>query len=603
MKSKTKHPFLRLLSYGVPYTGWFALALAIILASVWVELYQPKLLGDVVDDFVGRYEFVKTDGALLGELKAVRADDISGVIQTGIKYMISVIAAFALTYLQAMILATTSQKIIYNLRNELFGHLARLHTGFFNDNPVGRLVTRVTNDCETVDELFTEVIVNILKGFFLLIGVVVMMLRYNADLALHIFIVIPLITITTFVFTKSTRRIYRHIRALISDLNGFVAERIMGMEVVQTFNAEGDVGGDFRKKTEALRRTNMKQLFAFALYSPVSYVMNILALAILVVRGGQMVTESIVTIGTLVAFQRYISKFFQPIEQLAEEFNTIQSAMACAERIFWLLDTEPEVADAPDALHFDAFRGDIEFRHVWFAYREGDWVLKDVSFHIRPGERIAFVGATGAGKTTVQNLICRYFDIQKGEILIDGTDIRKIALNDLRGNIGEMLQDVFLFSGTVSDNIRLERGDISDAEIATAAETVNADTFIENLSGRYDYKVIERGAAFSAGQRQLLSFARTLAFRPSVLILDEATANIDTDTEILIQDALHKLMQRRTTIIVAHRLSTIRNVDRIIVMNKGKIAEQGSHQELLAGGGIYYKLYKLQYEHEADGEA
>ena len=582
MKSKNGRPLLRLLAYGKPYIGWFLLALLIILVVVWVELYQPRILGSAVDEFI-------------------EAKDVSGVLKQGLLYGASVVVQFVLTYLQAMILAQTSQKIIFNLRNDIFTHLTKLHIGFFNDNPVGRLVTRVTNDCETVSQLFTDVIVNILKGIFVLLGVMGSMLLYNVRLSLYIFTVIPVITVLTFLFTTATRKIYRQMRAMISELNAFVGERITGMQVVQAFTAEKDMEKDFRDKTEKLRQVNMKQLFAFALYSPVSYIMNITALAILIFFGGHMAVEGIVTVGTLIAFQRYISKFFQPIQELAEEFNVIQSAIACSERIFWLLDTEPEVVDEPDAVHMESFRGDIEFKNVWFAYKEGEWVLRDVSFHVAPGQKVAFVGATGAGKTTIQNLICRYYDIQKGQILIDGVDIRKIKLDDLRGNIGEMLQDVFLFSGTVADNIRLNEKDITDADIAAAAKTVNAAGFIEGLTGGYSHEVIERGAAFSAGQRQLLSFARTLAFKPSVLILDEATANIDTDTEILIQDALNKLMVGRTTIIVAHRLSTIRGVDNIIVMHKGEIVEQGDHQSLLAKGGVYYKLYKLQYEHEGEG--
>ena len=621
MKSKTKYPFLRLLKYGKPHIGWFALALAIIFITVWLELLQPRILGDAVDNYV-----------------VTRQAD--GVLRMGLFYLATVVGQFALTYLQAMILAMVGQKIIFKLREDLFGHLTKLHIGFFNDNPVGRLVTRVTNDCETVNELFTAVIVNVVKGVFILVGVMYSMLRYNVKLSLYIFTVIPLIVVGTWVFTVATRKIYRRMRTLISDLNAFVAERIMGIQVVQAFAAEGDVEEDFRNRTETLRKTNMRQLMAFAFYSPVSYVANILALGILIYFGGHMAMDGVVTIGTLVAFQRYISKFFQPIQELAEEFNVIQSSVACAERIFWLLDTEPAIFDAEDAVHLEHLNGEIEFKNVWFSYKnsaagaekeltpeeaeikEEDWVLKDVSFKVRPGESVAFVGATGAGKTTIQSLICRYYDIQKGQILIDGIDVRKIKLDDLRGHIGEMLQDVFLFSGTVEDNIRLNEkpsdsampsgtgaansagtannsatdGGITDEEIRAAAETVNASKFIEALPGGYKHQVIERGASFSAGQRQLLSFARTLAFKPDILILDEATANIDTETEILIQDALGKLMKGRTTLVVAHRLSTIRNVDNIIVMHKGEIVEQGDHQSLLANRGIYYKLYKLQYE-------
>ncbi len=617
MKSKTKHPFWRLLKYGKPHIGWFALALIIIFITVGLELLQPRILGDAVDNFVVQ-------------------KDAQGVLRMGLLYLATVVGEFGLTYLQAMILAMVGQKIIFKLREDLFGHLTKLHIGFFNDNPVGRLVTRVTNDCETVNELFTAVIVNIIKGVFILAGVIGSMLMYNVRLSLYIFIVIPFIIAATWLFTVATRKIYRRMRALISDLNAFVAERIMGIQVVQTFTAENDVEDDFRERTETLRKTNMRQLMAFAFYSPVSYVANISALAILIFFGGHMAMQGVVTIGTLVAFQRYISKFFQPIQELAEEFNVIQSANACAERIFWLLDTEPEIEDAEDAVHMEHLKGEIEFKNVWFAYKmksgvsagpiqedanvqdansessdsnnainetakysddEYEWVLRDVSFKVAPGESVAFVGATGAGKTTIQSLICRYYDIQKGQILIDGVDVRKIKLDDLRGHIGEMLQDVFLFSGTVEDNIRLnERPNITDAEIRAAAETVNASRFIEALPNGYKHEVIERGASFSAGQRQLLSFARTLAFKPDILILDEATANIDTETEILIQDALSKLMEGRTTLIVAHRLSTIRNVDNIIVMHKGEIVEQGDHQSLLSNHGIYYKLYKLQYE-------
>ncbi len=598
--TKKLSPTRRLLGYAKPYIGYFALALAIILILVWLELYQPQILGEAVDECVAKYEEISNDGFSIEELKELRADDLAKVIKLGLLYLATVIAVMALTYTQASILATVGQKIIYNLRNDIFSHMMKLHIGFYNDNPIGRLVTRVTNDCETVNEMFTSVIVNILKSFFVLAGVMVMMLSYNIELALYIFIVIPFITVATFVFRKATRKIYREMRAKISDLNGFVAEHVSGMKVVQAFTAEDDVKEEFETKTEKLRQTNMKQLMAFALYSPVSYVMNITALGILIFVGGHMAMNGIVTLGTLVVFQRYISNFFQPIQELAEQFNTIQSANACAERIFWLMDTEPQIENDPDAVSVDCFKGRIEFKNVWFAYKGEDWVLKDVSFTVEPGQRVAFVGATGAGKTTIQNLICRYYDIQKGSITIDGIDVKKIRLEDLRRNVGQMLQDVFLFSGDVNDNIRLNETSISDEEIVEAAKTVNAAGFIEKLDGGYSHRVIERGAAFSAGQRQLISFARALAFKPSVLILDEATANIDTETELLIQDALGKLMEGRTTIMVAHRLSTIQNADNIIVMHKGRIVEEGSHQELLEKGGVYYKLYKLQYEHEAN---
>lgn len=595
---KKASPNRRLLGYGKSYVGWFALALAIILAVVVLELYQPQILGDAVDEFVSKYEQVSGEGFTLEQLKELRAADLAGVVRLGLIYLATVLAVMGLTYAQAAILATVGQKIIYNLRNDLFSHMMKLHVGFFNENPIGRLVTRVTNDCETVNEMFTSVIVNILKSCFVLVGVIAVMLSENVKLSLYIFIVMPFITVATVVFRSATRKIYRAMRAKISELNGFVAEHVSGMKVVQVFTAENDVREDFETRTEDLRKINMKQLITFALYSPVSYVMNIAALAILIFVGGNMAIDGVVTLGTLVVFQRYINKFFQPIQEIAEQFDTIQSANACSERIFWLLDTKPQIENAPDAVHVDTFRGKIEFQHVWFAYRDEEWVLQDVSFTVEPGQRVAFVGATGAGKTTIQNLICRYYDIQKGAILIDGIDVRKICVEDLRRNIGQMLQDVFLFTGDVRANIRLNETGITDAEIEAAAQTVNAAGFISRLPGGYAHEVIERGAAFSAGQRQLLSFARTLAFKPSVLILDEATANIDTETESLIQDALGKLMEGRTTIIVAHRLSTIQNADKIIVMHKGRIVEEGNHQQLLSQGGIYYKLYMLQYEHD-----
>ncbi len=587
----------RMLRYALPYTGWFLLALAIILGTVAIELYQPLMLGKATDEFVNKYEDADNTGLTQAEIKAQRKDDLLGVVKLGALYGLSVVISLGLTYAQAAILATIGQKIIYNMRTDVFTHLSRLHVGFFNDNPIGRLVTRVTNDCETVNEMFTSVIVNVLKSICLLAGIMIYMLTMHVKLSLMIFTVLPVVTVATFAFRIYTKKIYRNIRAKVSELNGFVAEHISGMKTVQIFTAEDDTMQAFAEETEKLRKINIKQLTAFALYTPVTYVLNTVSMAILLLYGGRLAMDGVITIGTLVIFQRYISKFFEPIQNLAEEFNVIQSAAASAERIFWLLDTKPEIQDKPDAVAMDSFRGEIEFKNVWFAYRDEEWVLRDVSFKVQPGQRVAFVGATGAGKTTIQNLICRYYDVQKGQVLVDGVDVRDIKVADLRRNIGQMLQDVFLFAGDVKSNIRLSEESITDADVVEAAKYVNADGFIQKLDGGYDHQVIERGAAFSAGQRQLLSFARTLAFQPSVLILDEATANIDTETEALIQDALNKLMEGRTTIIVAHRLSTIQNCDKIIVMHKGQICESGNHQELLAQGGIYYKLYKLQYEH------
>jgi len=580
-----RHAVRRLLRYAKPYAPIFAIVLLLSLCSVALQLYQPELLAQAAD--------------------AIKEGRLEGreMIILGLKYLASVLLIFGLTYFQISTLAATGQKIVYNVRTDIFRHLTTLHIGFFNENPIGRLVTRVTNDCETINEMFTSVIVNVVSSGFVLIGIVAVMLNKHAALSMAIFAVVPFIVLSTFVFTSVTRKLYRAVRAKISELNGFVAEHVNGMKLVQMFTAEEDSERDFQAHSEALRKAHMRQIRAFALFSPTQYVFNIIAMAILLVYGGNLVMAGAVTIGTLVAFQRYMVKFFDPIQELAENFNVVQSAAAAAERIFWVLDTKPAIEDDSKAVAMDSFKGRIEFRNVWFAYRRDEWVLKDVSFTVEPGQRFAFVGETGAGKTTIQSLICRYYDIQKGQILIDGVDVRSIRLADLRRNIGQMLQDVFLFSGDVKGNIRLNEDDISDEAIVAAAKYVNAHGFISKLDGGYEHEVIERGAAFSAGQRQLLSFARTLAFKPSVLILDEATANIDTETEALIQDALGKLMIGRTTIIVAHRLSTIQNCDRIIVLSKGEIIEEGNHQELLAKRGAYYRLYRLQYENSSDSDA
>ncbi len=483
-------------------------------------------------------------------------------------YLLSAVTIMGLNYAQAVILATVGQKIIYNIREDSFRHLTRLHVGFYNDQPIGKPVTRVTNDCETMLEMFTNVIVSIVSNFFVLFGVMFSMLHRHIKL----FSVIPVIVVFTIIFAKLTRKLYRVIRGKISNLNAFIAEHVAGMKVVQIFAAEEDAKRKFEAQTEELRKVHLKQIMAFASYGPVSCLMNIVATAILLIYSGNLAMSGIITIGTLIAFQRYMTRFFDPISELAENFVLLQSAAAAAERIFGLLDTEPAIVDDPDCVHMDSFKGHIEFKHVWFACNEENWILKDLSFTLNPGERLAFVDETDAGKTTIQNLICRYYDIQKGQLLIDGVDIRKIAVEDLRKNIGQMLQDVFLFTGDIKSNIRLNNTGITDEDIVEAAKYVNADPFIRKLDGGCDHKVIERGAAFSAGQRQLLSFARTLAFKPSVLILDEATANIDTETEVLIQDALEKLMKGRSTIVVAHRLSAIQNCDKIILLHKGGYA-------------------------------
>lgn len=590
-KKINKNLYKRLLKYAMEYIWHFALAVLIILIIVAIELYQPVLLGDAVDKFLSHYNQSREVSAI------VMQSDINGVIKIALIYLLTVIVIFFLNYAQALILAGAGQKIIYNIRLEVFSHLNKLSLNFFTDNPIGRLVTRVTNDTEALNEMYTSVIVNILKSFFVLIGIVATMITYNLKLSLLTFVVIPFITLFTFVFKHVSMKIHREIRSKISALNAFISEHVSGMKIVQIFAVENEIFDNFKNENEKLKKEHIKQLFTFAIYNPTNFLMNITATSILLWFGGKMVIEGTITIGTIVIFQRYISKFFEPIQELAEQLNIIQSAAAASERIFGLLDEEPEIKDGDNAIEMERFKGSIEFKNVWFSYKKDEWILKDVSFIVNPGESVAFVGATGAGKTTIQNLICRYYDIQRGEILIDGINIRDIKVSDLRKNIGQMLQDVFLFSGDIKSNIRLQNENITDEEIVESSKYVNADSFISKLDDKYDEHVIENGAAFSAGQRQLISFARTLAFKPDILILDEATANIDTETEALIQDALKKIMKGRTTLIVAHRLSTIQNSDKIIVMHKGEIREEGTHQELLTKKGIYYKLYQLQYEH------
>lgn len=586
-----KNLYKRLLKYAMKYMWSFAIAILIIIVIVAVELYQPVLLGDAVDKFLSRYNYAQGISAVNTQ------SDINGVIKIALIYFFTVTVIFFLDYTQSLILARTGQKIIYNIRLEIFTHLNNLSLSFFTDNPIGRLVTRVTNDTEALNEMYTSVIVSVLKSCFVLIGIIATMITYNLKLALLTFIVIPFIAAFTFTFNHFSMKIHKIIRGKISTLNAFISEHVSGMKIVQMFAVENEILDNFKKENEKLKNENMRQLFTFAIYNPTNFLMNITATSILLWFGGKMVLEGTITIGTIVIFQRYISKFFEPIQELAEQLNIIQSAAAASERIFGLLDEEPEIKDSGNAIEIEHFKGDIEFKNVWFSYKKDEWILKNVSFKVKPGESIAFVGATGAGKTTIQNLICRYYDIQKGEILIDGINIMDIKISSLRKNIGQMLQDVFLFSGDIKSNIRLQNENITDEEIIESSRYVNADSFISRLDSKYDEHVIENGAAFSAGQRQLVSFARTLAFKPDILILDEATANIDTETEVLIQDALKKIMEGRTTLIVAHRLSTIQNSDKIIVMHKGEIREEGTHQELLTKRGIYYKLYQLQYEH------
>ncbi len=529
-------------------------------------------------------------------LKRLRQNDIDQLVKITIVFIGVLILGMVINYLQTLLLHYTGQKIIYNIRDELFSHVQRLSVQFFNNNPVGKLVTRITNDTETLNEMYTSVIVNSANNILMIIGISIFMLFLDWKLTLLIFIVIPLIVLATMLFRHYSIRAYRDVRTKVANLNAFLSEHLSGMRIVQIFTQEERKMKEFKNASDELLNAHMKQMILFSVYRPYMYFMYILGLIIVLGYGGTQVINGKMSIGMLIIFIQYISIFFEPIQQLAEQFDILQSAMASAEKIFSLLDEEEYIHHEEELVELEEVRGEIEFKNVWFAYEKEDWVLKDVSFKVKSGETIAFVGATGAGKTSILSLINRYYDIQKGQILLDGICISKINVHSLRAHIGQMLQDVFLFTGSIKSNIRLKNENISDEQIIGAATYVNANHFIDKLPKKYNERVYERGATFSAGQRQLLSFARTLAYNPSILILDEATSNIDTETEGLIQDALLKLMEGRTTLVVAHRLSTIQHADKIIVLHKGRIKEIGNHQELLGKKGIYYSLYQLQYK-------
>lgn len=527
------------------------------------------------------------------ELKELRHFDFTGICRAALLYLGALLAGFVLNALQTYMLQKLGQDIIYKMREELFAHIHSLSLSFFNTQPVGKLVTRVTNDTEAVNEMFSSVLVRLFKNIIKIIGYAVVMLSINVKLAGYSFLLLPLIGVLTFVFRHLSRQAYRITRNKITDINTFLSENISGMKLIQIFTREKEKYAEFEDKSKGLYKAGYREMMIFAIFRPVIYLLSIAALAIIVARGGSLVLGGTISIGTLYIFINYISSFFDPIQELAEQFGTLQSSIASAEKMFQILDVKPEIVNPahPVDVKLD---GKIEFKNVWFAYEKDEYILKDVSFTINPGEKVAFVGATGAGKSSILNLIGRYFDIQKGEILIDGVNIKDIDTDVLRGAIGQVQQDVFLFTGDIKSNISLRNENITLDEIKAAAKYVNADSFISKMPGGYDEPVTERGSTLSAGQRQLISFARTLAYKPTILVLDEATANIDTETESLITEAMEKLMTGRTTIMVAHRLSTIQHADKIMVMDKGRIVESGNHQELLMQNGVYRKLYDLQ---------
>lgn len=527
------------------------------------------------------------------DLKVLRQNDFKGILKAGILFLLLLFSGFFLNLADTWLLQKMGQQIVYKLREETFTHIHSLSLSFFNITPVGKLVTRVSNDTEAVNELFSTILVKLFKNIVKIIGYAVVMLSINVKMAGISFLLLPLVAILTFVFRHLSRKAYQITRNKITELNTFLSEHISGMKLIQIFAREKEKYSEFEGKSMELYRANFREIMTFAIFRPSIYMVSVIAMILVIRTGSLSVLNGSLSLGTLFVFITYISSFFEPIQELSEQLGTLQSSIASAEKIFSVLDVKPEIVSPADPTPVNIL-GEIEFRHVWFAYEEENYILKDVSFVIQPGEKAAFVGATGAGKSTILNLIGRYFDIQKGQILIDGIDIHEIDLDVLRGAIGQVQQDVFIFTGDIKSNISLNNEAISPDDVRRAAEIVNADPFIQKLPHGYNEPVTERGSTLSAGQRQLLSFARTLAYDPKILVLDEATANIDTETETLITQALARLMDGRTTIMVAHRLSTIQHADKIIVMHHGEIKESGTHQELLAKDGLYKKLYELQ---------
>ena len=527
------------------------------------------------------------------DLKVLRQNDFKGILKAGILFLLLLFSGFFLNLADTWLLQKMGQQIVYKLREETFTHIHSLSLSFFNTTPVGKLVTRVSNDTEAVNELFSTILVKLFKNVVKIIGYAVVMLSINVKMAGISFLLLPLVAILTFVFRHLSRKAYQITRNKITELNTFLSEHISGMKLIQIFAREKEKYSEFEGKSMELYRANFREIMTFAIFRPSIYLVSVIAMILVIRTGSLSVLNGSLSLGTLFVFITYISSFFEPIQELSEQLGTLQSSIASAEKIFSVLDVKPEIVSPADPAPVNIL-GEIEFRHVWFAYEEENYILKDVSFVIHPGEKAAFVGATGAGKSTILNLIGRYFDIQKGQILIDGIDIHEIDLDVLRGAIGQVQQDVFIFTGDIKSNISLNNEAISPDDVRRAAEIVNADPFIQKLPHGYDEPVTERGSTLSAGQRQLLSFARTLAYDPKILVLDEATANIDTETETLITQSLARLMDGRTTIMVAHRLSTIQHADKIIVMHHGEIKESGTHQELLAKDGLYKKLYELQ---------
>ena len=600
-KAYDAHLLRRLLQYLSPYKLQVLASMLIIGIASLLQVSGPYLTKIGIDNYIGHR-------------------DLAGLNKVVLIYLAIILFGFLLGYAQTYIMQLTGQRIMFDLRLQIFTHLQNLPLSFFDKNPVGRLMTRVTTDVDVLNELFTAGVVTLLGDLLVLLGIVAILFVFNTKLALVAFSVIPLLFLITIVFKIKARDSYRRVRTAIARINAFLQEQISGMSIVQLFNHEEKSFQRFEQINRVHLKANLDSVMAYSLFYPAVEVVSALAIALIIWYGGGQVLQQELTFGVLVAFIQYSEKFFRPIADLSEKYNILQSAMASSERIFKLLDTPVDIRQPENPVWLAEIRGEIEFRNVWFAYNkleaqpsgasrepssangdgaDWDWVLRDVSFRVRPGESVAIVGHTGAGKTTLTSLLMRFYDVQRGQILLDGHDIRQLKLRQLRNAFGFVLQDVFLFSGSIASNIRLGSPWITEEAIYRAAQDVNLDEFVDGLSNGLAEEVKERGSTLSTGQKQLIAFARALAHDPKNLILDEATSSVDTDTELKIREAIARLMKGRTSIIIAHRLSTIQNADKILVMHKGQVRETGSHQELLATRGIYYKLYQLQYKDQA----
>jgi ATP-binding cassette subfamily B protein len=574
----------RLLGYLRPYKTTVIVSFLLVIVGSALKLVGPYLTKVAIDEYITR-------------------GDLRGLDTVALLYVASLALQFAVTFYQVYLMNVAGQRVMFDMRREIFGHLQKLQPAFFDRNPVGRLVTRVTTDVDALNELFTSGVVTIFGDVFMLLGIMVVLIYLDVRLALVTFTVLPALFAVTLIFKRRVREVYRKVRTRVAALNAFIQENIIGMQVVQLFRQEPRKLDQYRGLNQEHRDANLESVFQYAIFYPAIEFLGAVAVALIIWYGGWQILAGGLTIGGLVAFIQYSERFFRPISDLSEKFNILQGAMASSERIFKLLDTEVTISSppAPTPPSVRERSGSFRFEKVWFAYQGENWVLEDLDLEVGPGETVAVVGHTGAGKTTLASLLLRFYDVQRGRILVDGVDVRDWDLRALRRQFGMVLQDVHLFSGTIASNIRLGDRQISDRQVAEAASAVHFDSFLRNLPRGLEEEVKERGSSLSAGQRQLVSFARALVHDPRILILDEATSNVDTHTEILIREALERLLENRTSLVIAHRLSTIQKADRIVVMHKGRVRETGSHQELLVRRGIYYRLYQLQYKDQEIG--